>query len=93
MSALAWIFGIALFGYLGLRLFGRRLVQYALLQLRQRLLNEARRQSQAYENNYDERERHLFMNDDLKVSTPRKQHNRHVREDDIADDIDYEEVK
>lgn len=94
MTALLWILGIFFGLTMVFRLFGRRIVQYGLRQVMQRLIKDAEAQSRAYQRNYDNGpEANVYVDRDIKVSAPRHGARKGVSEDDIVEDIDYEELR
>ena len=76
------------------RLFGRQIVQYSLRALMKRLLRNAQEASHTYERNYEQNpfQEQVYADQEIKVSAPRKPGRKDVSEDQIAEDIDYEEV-
>ncbi|RMG69317.1 MAG: hypothetical protein D6722_10665 [Bacteroidetes bacterium] len=94
MNALLWILAFFVGTTVFFRLFGRRLMQYGLRQIMRRLIKDAEAQSRAYQRNYDDgREAHVYVDQEIKVSAPRSGGRREVSEDDIVEDIEYEDVR
>jgi len=95
MTTLLWIIGIILGIRLTFRLFGRQILNFGLKKLIGRLQQDAEQQSQAYAKFYqDERNRkNVYVDKDVKVSSPQHTPNKKIDEDDIAEDIEFEELK
>ena len=76
------------------RLFGRQIVQYSLRTLMKRLLRNAQEASQTYERNYEQSpfQEQVYSDQEIKVSAPRQRGRKDISEDQIAEDIEYEEV-
>ena len=64
-------------------------------QLIKRLSKQSEEESQAYARYYaDEQNRqNVYVDRDVKVSAPRPESDRKISEDDIAEDIEFEELK
>lgn len=95
MSVLLWIIGIPLAIYWFFRLFGRQLAQLAMRKMVKNLEKEARRQSEQYQRSYEgsQGEQNVYVDDDLKVTTQPNAAAKDVNEDEIVEDVDFEEVK
>ena len=76
------------------RLFGRQILGFLIKQAVKRVQKDAERQSEAYRRNYDQDPFHesIFIDDDVKVSTPVRKTKRKIHPDEIAEDTDFEEV-
>ncbi|MEO1419241.1 MAG: hypothetical protein AAFW00_28565 [Bacteroidota bacterium] len=95
MTTFLWIIGILVGLNITFRLFGRQIVSFGLKQLTRRFLKQAEEQSKAYQRNYEDTygQTNVYVDDDVKVSAPKKPDNKHISEDEIAEDIDFEDVK
>ena len=95
MTTLLWIIGILVGLNLTFRLFGRQIVTFGLKQLTRRFLKQAEEQSQAYYRNHNDThdQKNVYVDNEVKVSTPKKPDDKNISEDEIAEDIDFEEVK
>ncbi|MCI4667642.1 MAG: hypothetical protein MRZ79_05725 [Bacteroidia bacterium] len=92
---LLWIIGIVVAINITFRLFGNQILNFGLKQMVKRLAKHSEEQSQAYAKFYaDESNReNVFVDRDVKVSAPKSQENKKISEDDIAEDIEFEELK
>jgi hypothetical protein len=95
MATLLWIIAIILGIRLVFRLFGKQILNLGMQQIAKRLMKDAEAQSQAFQRNYQgfEKAPPVYVDNEVKVSPPPKAADRPVREDDIAEDVDFEEVK
>ncbi len=94
MTFLIWFFGIWLGIWVVLRLFGRKILAFGMTKLVNRLQKEAQAQRQAYEGNYQAgpMREHVYADEEVKVTSPRNASREQVKLDDIAQDVDFEEV-
>jgi len=95
MEVLLFIFGLPLIIHLIFRLFGRQLAQLAMRKMVRTLEKQAQRQSEQFQRQYggDGHQRNVYVDQDIKVSAPRHDGPKPVSEDEIAEDVDFEEVK
>lgn len=95
MEILLWPLGI-LFGiYLTFRLFGRQILTFGMKQVLKRLVKDAEAQSSYFRQHYggDAFNEQVFQDEEIKVSSPRHQSKKQVSADEIAEDVDFEEVQ
>ncbi|MEO1449267.1 MAG: hypothetical protein AAFV07_07035 [Bacteroidota bacterium] len=96
MTFLLWTAGIIFGIYWTFRLFGRQIVQFALKRVSRQLLKNAEKEAQAFRQNYDHgsdfKER-VYVDNEMDVSAPRDFTPREITEDDIAEDVEFDEVK
>ncbi|MDX2248271.1 MAG: hypothetical protein SF052_15925 [Bacteroidia bacterium] len=95
MNILLWPLGIFLGIYLTFRLFGRQIIQFGLKKLISRLAKDAEAQSFNYYKNYGEDAFHeqVFVDKEMKVTSPKHSAKKSISADDIAEDVDYEELR
>ncbi|MDX1907591.1 MAG: hypothetical protein SF053_11200 [Bacteroidia bacterium] len=94
MTAILWTLGFFVVIYWTLRMFGPTLFSLAVKGLIRRLNRDMEQQSQQYARHYDPdtASTHVFVDKDVKVTTPRYQAKKKVKSDEIAEDVAYEEV-
>lgn len=93
MSVLLWIVGIFLGGYITLRLFGRRLLMFGLKRLTNKMMSQIQEESKEFERNYADNNRtNVYVDDSIKVSAPKNPVKKEIKEDEIAEDIDFEDL-
>ncbi len=95
MTTLLWIIGIILAINITFRLFGRQILSFGMKQLVKRLAKQSEAQSQAYAKQYadEENRQHIYVDRDVKVSAPKSHQEKKINEDEIAEDIEFEELK
>lgn len=94
MSFLLWTIGIILAINVTFRLFGRKILAFGMQRLMRRLMKNAEQQAQAYQQNYDQNpfRQNVYMDDEIKVTAPKHEEKRDIQVDDIAEEIEYEEI-
>ena len=93
MSGFVWFLLILAGSYLGLRVFGRRILLFAAKRLTRRLMKQAEHEAQAFTRNYEEDNRaNVYVDQEIKVSAPKNQTQRPVHEEEIVEDIEFEDV-
>ena len=93
MSVLLWFVGICLAGYVGVRLFGRQLLMFGLKRLTNRMMSQIQEESKAYEKNYRQDNRtNVYVDESIRVSAPTNPVKKEINEDEIAEDIEFEDV-
>ena len=92
---LIWTIGIFLGISLTFRFFGKQIMQFALKAVIKRLAKNVEEQSQQYQRNYaeDAFHEHVYVDHDIKVSAPKYDSRKAVTADDIAEDVDFEEIR
>lgn len=94
MGFFFWAF-VVIFGiYFTFRIFGRQILAFGVQRLMKQLVKNAEKESKMYDRNYDESTFHdnVYVNDDLKVSVPKQDTKKPVTADEIAEDIEFEEI-
>lgn len=94
MTFLSWLLAFILGTYLIFRFFGRQISQFLLKKLANRLIKNMNQTSQAYEKNYDQgnMQTNVYVDEEIKVSAPRQQASKSVTADEIAEDVEFEEI-
>jgi len=91
---LLWIIGIILAIRIVFKLFGRQIALAAQRYVLRKMEKEMRKQSNEFHQNYGaDRQENVYVDDEVKVSQPRQSGPRDVSEDDIAEDVEFEEIK
>ncbi len=95
MEFFLWLIGIPLAIYWFFRLFGKRLFQLAMRRLVKNLEKEAQRQSAQYQRSYggNQGEENIYVDDELKVSNNPVYQNKGISEDEIVEDVEFEEIR
>lgn len=77
------------------RLFGTRIISFGMKQMIKSISRDNEKHSQAYARFYsDESNRkNVYVNKDVKVSVSKNQGSKQISEDEIAEDVEYEELK
>lgn len=94
MSFFFWIFFIFFTIYIVFRIFGRQIIQFMLQQIFKKVAKDAQNQARQYRRNYEGDPFHesIFVDDQVKVTAPKNKQKKSVTADEIAEDIDFEEV-
>ncbi len=94
MSFLLWTLGIILALNVTFRLFGRRILTFGLQRVMRKMVKNAEQQAQSYQKNYTDgtMRDNVYVNNDIKVSAPKYEDKKDVRVDEIAEEIEYEEI-
>ncbi len=94
MTVLFWIFAFFFGVYWTFRLFGQQISRYLLSKMASRLMKNMNQSSQAYEKNYDQgnMQTNVYVDEEIKVSAPRGQAKKTVTADEIAEDVEFEEI-
>lgn len=94
MSFLLWTLGIFLALNVIFRLFGRQILAFGLQRVMRKLMKNAEQQAQSYQRNYNEgnMRENVYVNNEIKVSAPKYEDKKDVRVDEIAEEIEYEEI-
>lgn len=91
---LLWIIGIFLVIRLVFKLYGHQIARLAQRRVIKMMEKEMRKQSDQFQRNYgNDRQESVYVDEDIKVSQPRHDGSRDVSEDDIAEDVEFEEIK
>lgn len=95
LTFLLWFFGIILAINLVFRLFGRQLLALGVRQVAKRLMKDAENQTQAYRRHYEAeaRRQNVYVDQEVTVSVPRQQQEPEVTEDEIVEDVEFEEIR
>lgn len=94
MNFLFWVFTFFMGTYVVSRLFGRQIVQFLLKKLSSRLLKSMQQNVSGFEQNHgqgDMRE-NVFVDKEIKVTVPRDNTKPSVTADEIAEDVEFEDV-
>ncbi|MEM8892060.1 MAG: hypothetical protein AAGD28_29045 [Bacteroidota bacterium] len=94
MSFLLWTLGIILAINLTIRLFGKRILTFGMQRIMKRLMKDAEKQAQAYQRNYGEGDfrQNVYVDHEVKVSAPKYDDKKDIRVEEIAEEIEYEEI-
>ena len=94
MSFLLWTLGIILAINLTIRLFGKRILTFGMKRVMRKLMKDAEKQAQAYQRNYDEGNfrQNVYVDNEVKVSAPKYDDKKDIRVEEIAEEIEYEEI-
>ncbi|MEM6343777.1 MAG: hypothetical protein AAF927_07845 [Bacteroidota bacterium] len=94
MNFLFWVFAFFMGTYLVSRLFGRQIVQFLLKRLSNRLLKNMQQNIVDFDQNYEQgnMRKNVFVDDEIKVTVPRDKAKPAVSADEIAEDVEFEEV-
>ncbi|WNJ16620.1 hypothetical protein [Pontibacter sp. G13] len=95
MNVLFWIFACFFGIYLTFRFFGRQILSFAMMKLTERLVKDSQAQAQAYQKNYEDHaysRSNVYVDEDIQVSAPMNAGKKEVSEDEIAEDIEFEEL-
>jgi len=94
MSFLLWTLGIILAINLTIRLFGKRILTFGMQRIMKRLMKDAEKQAQAYQRNYDQGNfrQNVYVDNEVKVSAPKYDDKKDIRVEEIAEEIEYEEI-
>ncbi|RMG28695.1 MAG: hypothetical protein D6730_05105 [Bacteroidetes bacterium] len=89
-----WTFFIFFTVYVVFKIFQRQIITFFFVMLRRWLNREMEEQVRQYRRNYSGNpfEESIFIDDELKVQAPKNKQKKSVSADDIAEDIDFEEV-
>jgi 23S rRNA G2445 N2-methylase RlmL len=91
---LLWIIGIVLVIRVVFKLYGRQIALMAQRRMLRMMEKQMKRQAEEFERNYaPDREQQVYADKEIKVSKATSQGQQDVSEDDIAEDVDFEEVK
>ncbi|MDX2282681.1 MAG: hypothetical protein NW241_00905 [Bacteroidia bacterium] len=90
-----WFFLTLFLIYLTFRLFGRQLVQLAARQLLKRVQRDMQDQHQAYERHYDPGafRKHVYQDGHVTITAPKEPPQKRVNVQEVAEDVDYEELR
>ena len=76
-----------------MRLFGRQLLMFGLKRLTKRMASQIQEESRAFERNYgQDNQTNVYVDDSIRVSAPTNPVKKEIKEDEIAEDIDFEDV-
>ncbi|MDW3649438.1 MAG: hypothetical protein R8P61_20380 [Bacteroidia bacterium] len=94
MSFLLWTLGIILAINLTIRLFGKRILTFGMKRVMRKLMKDAEKQAQAYQKNYDQGDfrQNVYVDNEVKVSAPKYDDKKDIRVEEIAEEIEYEEI-
>ena len=89
-----WTFFVFLTLYIVFRVFGRQIIQFLLRQVFKQVAKDAENQARQYQRNYggDPFKESIFVNDNVKVTAPKSKQKKSVSADEIAEDIEFEDV-
>ena len=76
------------------RLFGRYIIQFVMRSVMKRMVKEAENQRMQYEKNYEQSPftDNLYMDKELKVTQSKGEQKKSISADEIAEDIEFEEL-
>ncbi|MEL6252888.1 MAG: hypothetical protein AAFR87_12820 [Bacteroidota bacterium] len=94
MSFLLWTLGIILAINLTIRLFGKRILTFGMKRVMKKLMKDAEKQAQAYQKNYGKGDfrQNVYVDNEVKVSAPKYDDKKDIRVEEIAEEIEYEEI-
>ena len=94
MGFLFWLFVFFFSSWLFFRVFGRVIVQYLLREVLKKVANEAGNQKKGYERFFEGRafREKVYVDEEEKKSAPQNKEKRKVSPDEIAEDIDFEDI-
>ncbi len=94
MNFLFWVLAFFMGTYLVGRLFGRQIIQFLLKRLSNRLLKNMQQNIVDFDQNYEQgnMRKNVFVDDEIKVTVPRDKSKPAVSADEIAEDVEFEEV-
>ena len=94
MSFLLWTLGIFFAIHLTIRLFGKRILTFGMQRIMKKLMKDAEKQAQAYQRNYDQGNfrQNVYVDNEVKVSAPKYDDKKDIRVEEIAEEIEYEEI-
>ena len=95
MNFLLWTFGIFFGIYLTFRLFGRQILRFGLNKLMKKIVQDAEKQAMHYERVYDDGNfrKNVYVDNEIKVSAPKENGKREVSVEEIAEEVEFEEIK
>lgn len=94
MGFFSWFLLFILTFWIITRFFGRYIFKFLATQLLKQVAKNAEKQARAYQENYESQafRENIHVDEDLKVSKPKYDEKRKVDPDDIAEDIEFEEL-
>lgn len=94
MNFLLWFFGIWLGITLVIRLFGRHILRFGVSKLMRRLQAEAEARQRAYEQHFEagDMQEQVYAEEEVKVTSPKYRSKPEVQIEEIAEDVEFEEL-
>jgi len=94
MGFFGWLLIFFLSVWLIFRFFGKYIVKYFLSTILKQVAKDMERQQRAYQQSYGSDPFHdtVHVDEDLKVSKPKHDETRKITPDQIAEDVEFEEV-
>ncbi len=94
MGFFSWFLLFLLSFWIITRFFGRYIFKFLVTKLLKQVAKNAEKQAHAYQENYESQafRESIHVDEDLKVSKPKYEEKRRVNPDEIAEDIEFEEV-
>lgn len=94
MGFLFWLFVFFFGSWLIFRIFGRVIVQFLLREVLKKVSKGVENQHMDYERFYEGGafRQNVYVDDEVKVSAPKQQEKPKVKADEIAEDIDFEDI-
>ncbi|MFK7924647.1 MAG: hypothetical protein AB8H47_22005 [Bacteroidia bacterium] len=94
MNFLFWVLAFFMGAYVVSRFFGRQIVQFLLKKLSNRLLKSMQQNVAGFDQNYEQGDmrKNVFVDKEIKVTVPRDKTKPAVKADEIAEDVEFEEV-
>lgn len=95
MTVILWILGILLSINLIFRLFGRQISAWLMKRVLKQLANSAQAERIRYERNYGQGDLrdNVYVDREVKVTAPKHQPKPSVSAEEIAEEIEYEELR
>lgn len=94
MGFFFWLI-VVFFGiYMFFRVFGRVIIQFFLKEVLKKVVKEAENQQMDYERFYDGGafQENVYVDEEIKVSVPKEKSKPKISPDEIAEDIDFEDI-
>ncbi len=94
MSVFTWILLFFITIWIVFRFYGKHIVRFILKAVLKRVAKDVENQARAYQQNYDQDPYHenIHINEDVKVKSPKQTEKKKVHPDEIAEDIEFEEI-
>ena len=94
MGFFLWLIIIFLGTSLIFRLFGRQIMTFFLKQIMKQVAKDVESQQKAYERNYSRSayKESIHINDNIRVDKPVSEQKKRVQADEIAEDVEFEEL-
>lgn len=94
MGFLFWLFVFFMGSWLIFRIFGRVIVQFLLREVLKKFTQGAENQFMDYERFYEGGafRQNVYVDEEVKVSAPKQKEKPRVKADEIAEDIEFEDI-